>query len=132
MDAGVTKETAAPFAKVVPDPTVQAEKTAEKTAEKVADKVATQIFDTVDSSNNLISLNDADNLDLRFSDTGKQKSGAEPQKSPAGEKVTGSSSGGAGYDGSPIQPGESELDYYYRTYTQDRSTSYHRPPWTVM
>ncbi|MFS7979070.1 hypothetical protein Hanom_Chr10g00923031 [Helianthus anomalus] len=129
VDAGmpkepeVPKEPAAPF-EVTPDPTVQAEKTVEKTV--------SQIFDTVDSSNNLI-------LDLRFSDAGKQKSDAEPrqadaepQKSSAGEKVTGSSSGGAGYDGPPIQPGESELEYYYRTYTQDRSTPYHRPPWTVM
>ncbi|KAJ0947168.1 hypothetical protein HanRHA438_Chr01g0012181 [Helianthus annuus] len=123
-EAGVPKESAAPFVKVVPDPTVQAEKTVEE--------VMAQIFYTVDSSNNLISLNDADDLDLRFSDAGKQKSSAEPQKSPAGEKVTGSASGGAGYDGPPIQPRESELEYYYRTYTQDRSTSYHRPPWTVM
>ncbi|KAJ0534871.1 hypothetical protein HanIR_Chr09g0424561 [Helianthus annuus] len=76
-EAGVPKESATPFVKVVPNPT--------------------QIFDTVDSSNNLISPNDADNLDLRFSDAGKQKSGAGPQKSTAGEKVTGSSSGGAGY-----------------------------------
>ncbi|KAF5753893.1 hypothetical protein HanXRQr2_Chr17g0785201 [Helianthus annuus] len=124
----VPKEPAAPF---VRDPTVQVEKTVEKTA--------SQIFDTVDSSDNLISPNEGDGLDLRFSDAGKQKShaevrqhGAEPQKTAAGEKVTGSSSGGAGYDGPPIQPGESELEYYYRTYTQDRSTAYHRPPWTVM
>ncbi|KAJ0491470.1 hypothetical protein HanIR_Chr12g0564131 [Helianthus annuus] len=129
--ARVFKEPSAPFVKVVPDPTVQAEGTAEK--------IATQIFDTVDSSNNLISPNEGDNLDLRFSDSGKQKSDAEPQKtdaepqkSSAGEKVTGSSAGGAGYDGPPIQPGESELEYYYRTYTQGRSTVYHRPPWTVM
>uniref|UniRef100_A0A251SQW1 Uncharacterized protein n=1 Tax=Helianthus annuus TaxID=4232 RepID=A0A251SQW1_HELAN len=78
-DAGVTKESAAPFVKVVPDPTVQAEETF-----------------------------------------------------PATEKVSGSASGGAGYEGPPIQPGESELEYYYRTYTPDRSTSYHRPPWSVM
>ncbi|KAJ0880527.1 hypothetical protein HanRHA438_Chr10g0464161 [Helianthus annuus] len=119
-DAGVTKETAAPFVKVVPDPTVQAEET--------VGKAASQIFDTVDSSNNLITPNDADDLELRFSDAGKQKSGAESQKSPAAEKVSGSASGGAGYEGTPIQPGESELEYYYRTYTLDRSTSYHRPP----
>ncbi|KAJ0947328.1 hypothetical protein HanRHA438_Chr01g0014021 [Helianthus annuus] len=80
-DAGVPKEPAAPFVKVVPDPTVQAERTAEK--------VATQSFDTVDSSNNLISPNDGDNLDLRFSDAGKQKSDAESQKSSAGEKILG-------------------------------------------
>uniref|UniRef100_A0A251VR51 Transposase (putative) gypsy type domain-containing protein n=2 Tax=Helianthus annuus TaxID=4232 RepID=A0A251VR51_HELAN len=61
-----------------------------------------------------------------------EKTDDEPQKSSAGVKVTGSGTGGAGYDGSPIQPGESELEYYYRTYTQGRSTVYHRPPWTVM
>ncbi|KAJ0790199.1 hypothetical protein HanPI659440_Chr05g0212741 [Helianthus annuus] len=119
--AGASEEPSAPFVKVVPDSTVQTEGTAEK--------VATQIFDTVDSSNNLISPNEGDNLGLRFSDSGKQKSDAEPQKTDtepqksfAGEKVTGSSAGGAGYDGPPIQPGESELEYYYRTYTQGRST----------
>ncbi|XP_021988810.2 uncharacterized protein LOC110885428 isoform X1 [Helianthus annuus] len=129
--AGVSKEPSTPFVKVVPDSTAQAEGT--------ADKTATQIFDTVDSSNNLISPNEGDNMDLRFSDSGKQKADAEPrktdaepQKSSVGEKVTGSSVGGAGYDGPPIQPRESELEYYYRTYTQDRSTVYHRPPWTVM
>ncbi|KAJ0499659.1 hypothetical protein HanHA89_Chr13g0536431 [Helianthus annuus] len=123
-EPAVPKEPVAPF---VRDPTVQVEKTVEKTA--------SQIFDTVDSSDNLISPNEGDGLDLRFSDAGKQKSdaevrqhGTEPQKSSAGEKVTGSSSGGAGYEGPPIQPGESELEYYYRTYTQDRSTAYHRPP----
>ncbi|XP_035830809.1 inner centromere protein-like [Helianthus annuus] len=118
--AGVPKEPAAPSVKVVPDPPVQVEETVENTA--------AQIFDTMDSSNNLISPTDGDGLDLRFSDTGKQKSDAEPrqtdaepQKSSAGEKVTSSSSGGADYDGPPIQPGESKLEYYYCTYTQDRS-----------
>ncbi|KAM0057339.1 hypothetical protein Hdeb2414_s0005g00157051 [Helianthus debilis subsp. tardiflorus] len=100
--------------------------------EKTVEKTAAQIFDTVDSSNNLISPNDGDGLDLRFSDSGKQKSDAEPQKSSTAEKVPSSVSGGAGYEGPPIQPGESELEYYYRTYTPDRSTSYHRPPWLVM
>uniref|UniRef100_A0A251SLB1 Transposase (putative) gypsy type domain-containing protein n=1 Tax=Helianthus annuus TaxID=4232 RepID=A0A251SLB1_HELAN len=56
----------------------------------------------------------------------------EPQSSAAGAKVTGAGAGGAGYDGPPIQHGESELEYYYRTYSQGRSTMYHRPPWTVM
>ncbi|KAJ0583034.1 hypothetical protein HanHA89_Chr05g0172111 [Helianthus annuus] len=56
---------------------------------------------------------------------------AGPQKSSV-DKGTSSSAGGAGYDGPPIQPGESELEYYYRTYSQDRSTLYHRPPWTVL
>ncbi|KAJ0912432.1 hypothetical protein HanRHA438_Chr06g0274241 [Helianthus annuus] len=133
--AGVTKETVVPkeptasFVGPARDPPL------EKTVETTADR----IFDTVDSSDNLISPNEGDGLDLRFSDTGKQKSDAElwqqdaePPKSPAGEKGSGSSAGGAGYDGPPIQPGESELEYYYRTYTQGRSTVYHRPPWTVM
>ncbi|XP_035843926.1 uncharacterized protein LOC118490409 [Helianthus annuus] len=129
--AGASEEPSAPFVKLVPDSTVRTEGTAEK--------VVTQIFDTVDSSNNLISPNEGDNLGLRFSDSGKQKSDAEPQKTDAGpqkssasEKGTGSSAGGAGYDGPPIQPGESELEYYYRTYTQGRSPVYHRPLWTVM
>ncbi|MFS7943546.1 hypothetical protein Hanom_Chr06g00501511 [Helianthus anomalus] len=78
-DVGMTKEFIDPSAKAVPDPSVQAEET--------VGKVASQIFDTVDSSNNMISPNDADNLDLRFSDAGKQKSGAEQQKSPIAEKV---------------------------------------------
>ncbi|KAJ0755041.1 hypothetical protein HanPI659440_Chr09g0353491 [Helianthus annuus] len=131
VGAGAFEEPSAPFVKVVPNSTVRTQGPAEK--------VATQIFDTVDSSNNLISPNEGDNLGLRFSNSGKQKSDAEPQKtdagpqkSSAGEKGTGSSAGGAGYDGPPIQLGESELEYYYRTYTQGRSTVYHRLPWTVM
>uniref|UniRef100_A0A251UZB5 Putative transposase (Putative), gypsy type n=1 Tax=Helianthus annuus TaxID=4232 RepID=A0A251UZB5_HELAN len=123
------KEPAAPFAGPVRDPPL------EKTVEATADR----IFDTVDSSDNLISPDEGDGLNLRFSDAGKQKSDAEvrqqdaePQKSPAGEKGSGSSAGGASYDGPPIQPGESELEYYYRTYSPGRSMVYHRPPWTVM
>ncbi|XP_035840286.1 uncharacterized protein LOC118487501 [Helianthus annuus] len=112
--AGVTEEPSTPSVEVVPESTVRTEGTAEK--------VATRIFDTVDSSNNLIFPNEGDNLDLRFSDSVRQKSDAEaqktddePQKSSPGVKVTGSGTGGAGYDGPPNQPGESELEYYYRT-----------------
>ncbi|KAJ0612181.1 hypothetical protein HanHA300_Chr01g0024651 [Helianthus annuus] len=136
-DAGATEVPSTPPARVVSESTVRTEGTAEN--------AATQIFDTVDSSNNLISPNEGDNLSVRFADTGKQHSDAEPQKTGAEarqhdaepqkspvEKGTGSSAGGAGYDGPPIQPGESELEYYYRTYTQGRSTVYYRPPWTVM
>ncbi|KAJ0523971.1 hypothetical protein HanIR_Chr10g0499501 [Helianthus annuus] len=136
--AGATEVPSTPPVKVVPESTVRQEGTVEN--------AATQIFDTVDSSNNLISPNEGDNLSVRFADTGKQHSDvepqktgaearqhdAEPQKSPGGEKGAGSSAGGAGYDGPPVQPGESELEYYYRTYTEGRSTVYHRPPWTVM
>ncbi|KAJ0891910.1 hypothetical protein HanPSC8_Chr09g0359641 [Helianthus annuus] len=136
-DAGVTELPSTPPAKVVSESTVRTEGTAEN--------AATQIFDTVDSSNHLISPNEGDNVSVQFADTGKQQSDAEPgitgaetrqhdaepRKSPV-DKGTGSFAGGAGYDGPPIQPGESELEYYYRTYTQGRSTVYHRPPWTVM
>ncbi|KAM0067350.1 hypothetical protein Hdeb2414_s0002g00060051 [Helianthus debilis subsp. tardiflorus] len=118
----VPKEPAAPFVGLVRDPTV----------EKTVEKTAAQIFDTVDSSDKLISPNEGDGLDFRFSDAGKQKSDAEPPKSASDEKAAGSASGGAGYEGPPIQPGESELEYYNRTYTPDRSTSYHRPRWTVL
>ncbi|MFS8025447.1 hypothetical protein Hanom_Chr16g01475031 [Helianthus anomalus] len=129
--AGATGVPSTPPATVVSGSTVR--------TEGAAEEVATQIFDTVDSSNNLISPLEGDNLDLRFSEPEKQKSDAEaqkadnePPKSSAGVKVTGAGAGSAGYDGPPIQPGESELEYYYRTYSQGRSTVYHRPPWTVM
>ncbi|KAF5815457.1 hypothetical protein HanXRQr2_Chr03g0123301 [Helianthus annuus] len=137
MGAGGTEVPSTPPVKVVPESTVQKEGTAEN--------AAAQIFDTVDSSNNLISPNEGDDLSLRFTATEKQHSDAEPQKTcaearqhdagpqkSAVDKGTSSSAGGAGYDGPPIQPGESELEYYYRTYSQDRSTLYHRPPWTVL
>ncbi|KAF5764843.1 hypothetical protein HanXRQr2_Chr15g0696751 [Helianthus annuus] len=123
-DAGVNKEFASPFVKVVSEPSVRVEDTVEKTV--------AQIFDTVDSSDNLITPNDTDDLNLRFSDVGKQKSDAEQHKSPATEKVSGSASRGAGYEGPPIQPGETELEYYYRTYTEDRAVNYHCPLWSVM
>ncbi|KAM0036724.1 hypothetical protein Hdeb2414_s0014g00429781 [Helianthus debilis subsp. tardiflorus] len=123
-DAGVSKEFLVPFVKVVPNPSAQAEDTVGKTA--------SQIFDTVDSSDNLVTPNDADDLDLRFSDGDKRKTDAEKHKSPATEKVSGSASGGAGYEGPPIQPVESELEYYYRTYTEDQAVTYHRPPWSVL
>ncbi|XP_035837678.1 uncharacterized protein LOC110901829 [Helianthus annuus] len=135
--AGATEVPSTPPVKVVPESTVQKEGSAEN--------AAAQIFDTVDSSNNLISPNEGDDLSVRFTATGKQHSDAEPQKTGAEsrqhdagpqkssvDKGTSSSAGGAGYDGPPIQPGESELEYYYRTYSQDRSTLYHRPPWTVL
>ncbi|XP_022042220.2 uncharacterized protein LOC110944881 [Helianthus annuus] len=137
MDAGGAEVPSTPPVKVVPESTVQKEGTAEN--------AAAQIFDTVDSSNNLISPNEGDDLSLRFTATGRQHSDAEPQKTgdearqhdagpqkSAVDKGTSSSADGAGYDGPPIQPGESELEYYYRTYSQDRGTLYHRPPWTVL
>ncbi|XP_035830884.1 uncharacterized protein LOC118480243 [Helianthus annuus] len=72
MDAGGAEVPSTPPVKVVPESTVQKEGTAEN--------AAAQIFDTVDSSNNLISPNEGDDLSLRFTATGKQHSDAEPQK----------------------------------------------------
>ncbi|XP_035831958.1 calphotin-like [Helianthus annuus] len=73
--AGATEVPSTPPVKVVPESTVRKEGTAEN--------AAAQIFDTVDSSNNLISPNEGDNLSVRFTDTGKQHSDAEPQKTGA-------------------------------------------------
>ncbi|KAJ0601964.1 hypothetical protein HanIR_Chr03g0134561 [Helianthus annuus] len=73
--AGATEVPSTPPVKVVPESTVQKEGTAEN--------AAAQIFDTVDSSNNLISPNEGDDLSVRFTATGKQHSNAEPQKTGA-------------------------------------------------
>ncbi|XP_035843909.1 uncharacterized protein LOC118479400 [Helianthus annuus] len=99
--AGATEVPSTPHVKVVPESTVQKEGTAEN--------AAAQIFDTVDSSNNLISPNEGDDLSVRFTATGKQHSDAEPQKTGAEarqhdagpqkssvDKGTSSSAGGAG------------------------------------
>ncbi|MFS7889110.1 hypothetical protein Hanom_Chr00s000003g01603081 [Helianthus anomalus] len=102
-------------------PAVVAEPSVEE--EDVGEKTAYQIFDTVDSHDNLIPPKD--NPNLKFAD-------AEKQKSPAAEKASGSASGGTGFEGPSIQPRESELEFYYRTYTEDRSVNYHRPHWNVM
>ncbi|KAJ0858645.1 hypothetical protein HanRHA438_Chr13g0603351 [Helianthus annuus] len=115
-DAGVNKEfTKSPSFEAVTDPSVQ--------AEDVGDKTADQIFDTVDSHDNLIPTKD--NLNLKFAD-------AEKQKSLAAKKASGSASGGMGFEEPSIQSGESELEFYYRTYTENRGVNYHRPPWSVM
>ncbi|KAJ0780974.1 hypothetical protein HanPI659440_Chr06g0243961 [Helianthus annuus] len=115
-DAGVNKEfTRSHFFEVVTEPSVQVEDVGEKTVD--------QIFDTVDSHDNLIPQRDNENLKF---------AGVEKQKSPATEKASGSASGGTGFEGPSIQPDESELEFYYRTYTEDRGVNYHRPPWNVM
>ncbi|KAJ0670581.1 hypothetical protein HanOQP8_Chr13g0476091 [Helianthus annuus] len=114
--ADVNKEfTRSPSIEVVTEPSIQAEDTRKKTAD--------QIFDTVDSSDNLIPLRDIENL--KFAD-------AEKQKSPIAEKASGFASGDTGSEEPSFQPGESELEFYYRTYTENRSVDYHRPPWNVV
>ncbi|KAJ0620973.1 hypothetical protein HanIR_Chr01g0003391 [Helianthus annuus] len=111
-DAGVNKEfTKSPSVEVVAEPSVRSEDTGKKTTD--------QIFDTVDSSDNLIFPGDLENL--KFADAGKQKSSVV-------EKASGFAAGGAGFEEPSIQPSESELEFYYRTYTEDRSVNYHRPP----
>ncbi|XP_035839061.1 uncharacterized protein LOC118486608 [Helianthus annuus] len=71
--AGVTKETVAPKEPVAPFVGPVRDPPLEKTVETTVDR----IFDTVDSSDNLISPDEGDGLNLRFSDAGKQKSDAE-------------------------------------------------------
>ncbi|MFS7967311.1 hypothetical protein Hanom_Chr09g00784291 [Helianthus anomalus] len=57
----------------------------------------------------------------------------EKPKSPVAEKASGSTATGTGVEDQPtIQPGGTELEFYYRSYAVDRGLDYHSPPWTVM
>ncbi|KAJ0600689.1 hypothetical protein HanIR_Chr03g0119981 [Helianthus annuus] len=115
--ADVNKEfTRSPSVEVVTEPSAQAE----DVGKKVVDQT---IFDTVDSSDNLIPPRDTDveGGNLKFADV-------EKQKSPVADKTTGSTAAGTGSGESYIQPGESELEFYYRTYTENRGVNYHRTP----
>ncbi|KAM0034585.1 hypothetical protein Hdeb2414_s0016g00499651 [Helianthus debilis subsp. tardiflorus] len=115
-DSGFNKEfTRSLSLEVVNEPSARADDTRKKTAD--------QIYDTVDSSDNLIPPRD--NLNLKFAD-------AEKPKSPAAEKASGSASRGTGFEEPSFQPGESKLGFYYRTYSENRSVDYHRPPWNIM
>ncbi|MFS7967303.1 hypothetical protein Hanom_Chr09g00784201 [Helianthus anomalus] len=65
---------------------------------------------TLDSSNNLLDPHDAEN-----------------------RGASGSTATGTGVEDQPtIHPGETELEFYYRSYAVDRGLDYHSPPWTVM
>ncbi|KAM0071891.1 hypothetical protein Hdeb2414_s0001g00030391 [Helianthus debilis subsp. tardiflorus] len=67
--------------------------------------------------------------------------GGEKPKSPhaaksdspiAKEKSSGSTAAGTGFEDQPsIQPGETELEFYYRSYAENRSVDYDCPPWNV-
>ncbi|KAJ0457377.1 hypothetical protein HanIR_Chr15g0773011 [Helianthus annuus] len=97
-------------------PAVHAEQSLRKTG-------GDTIFDTLDSSNKLI--------DPR----GEGDKGGEKPKSPIFEKVSGSAAAGKGVeDQAPIQPGETELDYYYyyRSYAAERSFDFHHPTWSIL
>ncbi|KAM0012956.1 hypothetical protein Hdeb2414_s0046g00746821 [Helianthus debilis subsp. tardiflorus] len=57
---------------------------------------------------------------------------AEKPNSPVAGKTSGSNAAGMGFEEPSIQPNESELEFYYRSYAEGRSVSYHRPLWNVM
>ncbi|KAJ0499573.1 hypothetical protein HanPSC8_Chr13g0590951 [Helianthus annuus] len=79
------------------------------------------IFDTLDSFNNLIDPQD---------DGGQ---GVGKPKSPIFEKTSGCIAAGTGVEDQPsIQPGESELEFYYHSYAAERGFDYHRPPRNVL
>ncbi|KAF5791112.1 hypothetical protein HanXRQr2_Chr09g0390951 [Helianthus annuus] len=95
-------------------PTMHAEQASKKTS-------GDTIFDTLDLSDNLI--------DPR----GDGDKGGEKPKSTIFKKVSGSTAAGKGVENqTPIQPGESELDYYYRSYAAERSFEFHRAPWNIL
>ncbi|KAL9998958.1 hypothetical protein Hdeb2414_s0011g00365961 [Helianthus debilis subsp. tardiflorus] len=59
--------------------------------------------------------------------------GGDKPKSPVAEQQSGSTVAGTGVEDQPsIQPGETELEFYYRTYAVDWGLDYHHPPWNVM
>ncbi|MFS7999571.1 hypothetical protein Hanom_Chr12g01167891 [Helianthus anomalus] len=92
-------------------PFLHADETLKKTAGET-------IVDTLDSSNNLFDPQEND---------GNQ---GEKPKSP--EKTSGSTAAGKGGEDQPsIQPGEIELEFYYRSYAPEHGLDYHRPPWNV-
>ncbi|KAM0026217.1 hypothetical protein Hdeb2414_s0020g00555561 [Helianthus debilis subsp. tardiflorus] len=111
-----------PSIEVVTLPSVHAEDTVKKPSMQTID-------DTVDSSNNLIDPHDAENRR-----GGQPKSPlAEKSKSHVAEKASRSTATGTGVKDQPtIQPGETELEFYYCSYAVDRGFDYHRSPWTFM
>ncbi|KAF5802811.1 hypothetical protein HanXRQr2_Chr06g0263891 [Helianthus annuus] len=116
MDVGVHEEDRrSPSIEVVTLPSAHAEDTGKKAAGQT-------IADTLDSSNNLIDPQDSEVLGsekLRSPD-------AEKPKSPVAEKTSGSTAASTGVEDQP-----SELEFYYRSYMENQSVNYHRPPWTV-
>ncbi|MFS7997886.1 hypothetical protein Hanom_Chr12g01147251 [Helianthus anomalus] len=89
-------------------PSVHAEETLKKTAGET-------IVDTLDSANNLIDP--------------QEEAGNWGEKPKSPEKGYGSTAMGKGGEDQPsIQPGEIELEFYYRSYAPERGLDYHRPP----
>ncbi|KAJ0776555.1 hypothetical protein HanLR1_Chr02g0046981 [Helianthus annuus] len=122
-DVEVQKEDRrSPSIEMVTPPPVRAEDTAKKPVVEI-------ITDTLDSSNNLIDLHDAEGQ----WDEKPKSPVAEKLKSPVVEQPYGSTAAGTGVEDQPyIQPSETELEFYYRSYAVDRGLDYHHPPWTVM
>ncbi|MFS8004180.1 hypothetical protein Hanom_Chr13g01222661 [Helianthus anomalus] len=66
-------------------------------------------------------------------ETAKETVGGEKLKSPVVEKPSGSTAAGTRVEDQPsIQPGGTELEFYYRSYAVERGLDYHRPLWNVM
>ncbi|KAM0049587.1 hypothetical protein Hdeb2414_s0008g00287651 [Helianthus debilis subsp. tardiflorus] len=123
VDTGVNKEfTRSPSIEVVTSPSARAEDTGKKA-------VGQTIVDTVDSSDNLI---EPRHLDVGGGGEKPKSSEAENLNSPVAGKTSGSTAAGTGFEEPSIQPGESKLEFYYPSYAEGRSVSYHRPPWNVM
>ncbi|KAF5802825.1 hypothetical protein HanRHA438_Chr06g0273361 [Helianthus annuus] len=86
------------------------------------DSAGETIVDTLDASGNLI--------DQRG---GGEDKGDKKQKSPIQEKVSSSDAAGRGDEEQPpIQPHETELDIYYRTYSGGHYLHVHSPRWTIL
>ncbi|KAF5768209.1 hypothetical protein HanXRQr2_Chr14g0633741 [Helianthus annuus] len=114
-----------PSIEVVTPPSAHAEDARKKAAGQ-------SIFNTVDSSDNLIEPRD---IDVEGGEKPKSPEAEKPTPPPRPlvvEKTSGSTAAGMGFEGSSIQPGETELEFYYRSYTENWGVNYHRPPWTVM
>ncbi|MFS7943428.1 hypothetical protein Hanom_Chr06g00500181 [Helianthus anomalus] len=63
----------------------------------------------------------------------KSSDATKPDSAIAKEKSSVSTATGTGVEDHPsIQPGETELEFYYRSHAENRSVNYHRPPWTIM
>ncbi|KAF5822310.1 hypothetical protein HanRHA438_Chr01g0025351 [Helianthus annuus] len=93
-------------------PSVHAEETLKKTGGET-------IVDTLDSANNLIDP--------------QEEAGNRGEKAKSPGESSGSTAVGKGGEDQPsIQPGETELEFYYRSYAPERGLDYHRPPWNVM
>ncbi|KAJ0746640.1 hypothetical protein HanOQP8_Chr05g0180251 [Helianthus annuus] len=122
--AGVNKEfTRSPSIEVVTPLSARAEDTGKKAAGQT-------IVDTVDSSDN---LTDPRDVNVGGGEKPKSPDATKPNSPIAKEKSFGLTAAGTRVENQPsIQPGETELEFYYCSYAENQSVNYHRPPWAVM